>query len=637
MSQTSSARPRRRRTARAAVIALAVSALGAVAAVPPAGAEFTVPKCGGVSTNANGASFAKGAQELFNKRFKENFCGDPSLQVTYNANGSGAGIETAQLRAGTSRFWASDDPPTPAQVNLMNKGAEKEGGAGPLIADGNEGNDGVAHIFPVAAGAIAPLVNFPDNCNPEALNDKFQTVPDAGAKGLIRARFTKKLFEEVWAGEKNAKWSDAFPELAGDADCEIPITRVVRFDKSGTTFGFKDYLRTINGARGWTVAFETGANGNREWPNAVVGARADCAGATGPGSQADTTDHLTSACANGAGELVKKLVETDGGISYADILTARNNSSGTGTLAVNPAGATAPTTPYWTQVQNGSIAVGSAAETNGEGFTEPTLDEANGFKTTALAAPGQRGANCTSAGLFKNTPADSLGDWSKTTGVNATTGYGICTLTYVIAFDDYAKVFGASAEEEEKARTVRDYLENIVTEGAQAQLSGQDYAALPNDLLELSRTAVKTIGWNKAGDGGDDNPPVEDPKTDPKATPPTPPAPPSNVFSLLKKSISSKAGSATVSVKLPGAGTLDVLGTAKSGKKSIKAGHVVLTAGAAGTYNVTLKPTGAAKQLLAKTGSLKVALKLTFTPNGGTASTSNSSVTLKLTKKGKGA
>ena len=27
-----------------------------------------------------------------------------------------------------------------------------------------------------------------------------------------------------------------------------PIIRVVRFDQSGTTFAFKDYLNTINGA-----------------------------------------------------------------------------------------------------------------------------------------------------------------------------------------------------------------------------------------------------------------------------------------------------------------------------------------------------------------------------------------------------
>jgi ABC-type phosphate transport system substrate-binding protein len=639
MSQTSSARPRRRRTARAAVLALAVSAVGALGIAPSAGADFTVPKCGGQSTNANGASFAKGAEEFFNSRFKNFFCAGSGLSVTYNANGSGAGIETAQLRTGTSRFWASDDPPTPAQVALMNSGAEKVGAE--IKADANEGNNGKTHIFPIAAGAIAPLVNFPEGCDPEKLADKFRTVSAAAVtgnpalKGIVRVRLTKKLFEKVWAGEENVKWSQAFPELVGDADCDIAITRVVRFDKSGTTFGFKDYLRTINPGRGWTTTFEAGANGNREWPNAEFGKREDCPGEpNGPGAKPDNEDHLTSACANGNGELVKKVVATDGSIGYSDILTARNNST---TLAVNAALATAPTTAYWTQVQNGSVAVGSAQEEAGQGFTEPTLDEANGFKTTAAGSPGQKGANCVSPGIFKNTPATSFGDWSQTSGVNATTGFGICTLTYVMVPDDSAVVFGNSAEEEAKARTVKDYMENIVTEGSQAPLQEADYAPLPTPLLNLAKTAVAEIGWSKSGGGGGEIPPVDPPKNDPKGTPPSAPPPPSNAFTLLRKTISSKAGSATVSVKLPGAGTLEVLGTAKSGKKSIKAGRVVLTAGAAGTYNVTLKPTGAAKQLLAKTGSLKVALKLTFTPNGGTASTSNSSVTLKLTKKGKGA
>ena len=84
----------------------------------------------------------------------------------------------------------------------------------------------------------------------------------------------------------------------------------------------------------------------------------------------------------------------------------------------------------------------------------------------------------------------------------------------------------------------------------------------------------------------------------------------SNQFSIPKKTISSKTGSATFSVKLPGAGKLGVLGTAKVGKKTIKVGNVTLTVGKAGTYSVTLKPTGAAKQMLSKQGSLKVNLTL---------------------------
>ena len=75
-----------------------------------------------------------------------------------------------------------------------------------------------------------------------------------------------------------------------------------------------------------------------------------------------------------------------------------------------------------------------------------------------------------------------------------------------------------------------------------------------------------------------------------------------------------------------------MLGTAKSGRKTITVGHLVLTANKAGTFDVTLKPSAAAKGLLRKKGKLKVKLHLTFTPNGGTASSSDSTVTLKLGK-----
>ena len=40
-----------------------------------------------------------------------------------------------------------------------------------------------------------------------------------------------------------------FPELVSGGPapaCEVPIIRVVRFDESGTSFAFKDYLNTID-------------------------------------------------------------------------------------------------------------------------------------------------------------------------------------------------------------------------------------------------------------------------------------------------------------------------------------------------------------------------------------------------------
>jgi ABC-type phosphate transport system substrate-binding protein len=638
MSDTTSVPIRGTRAFGAGLACLVLALMAALGLASQAKADFTTAKCAGTNIDANGASFAKGAQEVFNFNFKNIYCAGSGLNVAYNANGSGAGISGAQLRTSTSRLWGSDDPPTPAQVALMNSGAI-ETSPGVLAADTNNANDGKIHIYPIAAGAIAPLVNFPDGCNPEALADKYRTVSaaqitgNAALKGILRVRFTKAKFAKVWAGEENAKWSEAFPELAAQgAPCEIPIIRVVRFDKSGTTFGFKDYLRTIEPGRGWTTTYETGggSTGNRAWPNAEFGEGGQCGTTAAPGKQADTVDYLTTQCENGNGGLVKKVISTDGSIGYSDIATARNAST---TFAVNASLTTAPTTPYWTQVQNGTVAVGSAEELAGQGFTEPTFDEANGFKTTAASTPAQKGANCLSPGIFKNTPSTSFGDWSQTSGVNANAGFGICTLTYALVFDDNATVFGNTPEQESKARTVKDYEESIVSDVGQSQLFAADYAPLPSGLLSLSRTAVAEIGWNKAGSGGGGSTP---PPGGGGSTPPPGGGsvqPPSNKFSVPRTTIASDKGTATFSVKLPGAGKLDVRGTFKAGKKKVKAGQATLTASKAGTFKVTLKPTAAAKKVLNETGKLKVSLKFTFTPTGGTAGTSSSSVTLKLVQK----
>ncbi len=630
MSQIQSA-PRRRGRARAAgLLALVTTALAAFGPASPASADFTTGKCAGPNIEGNGASFAKTAQEVFNIGFKNVYCagtpGQGSINVTYNADGSGEGVKTMELRIRPSRFAGSDDPPTPAQMTLMNSGGKEVSGS--VVDDGVSGNEGKIHVFPIAVGAVAPLVNFPEGCNPELLSDQYRTVSAAeitatpAKKALLRIRIPKVKYEKIWAGEENAKWSTAFPELAGDSDCEVPIIRVVRFDKSGTTFAFKDYLRTINGARGWTTTYESGtANGNREWPNAEFGTGGQCGATAAPGKQADNVDFLTSNCENGAGKLVEKLIATDGSIGYADVATARNASP---TLAINAGAASAPTTPYWSQAENGS----------GQ-WKEPTLDEANGFRTTAAANPGQKGANCTGT-AFNNTPADSFGDWSHTSGVNAPSGYGICTLTYGLAFDDNAAVWGNTPEEEAKARTVKDYEESIVSASGQATLLAADYAPVPNALIAISRAGVAEIGWNKAGSGGDGGggggnnggggSGTNTGGTD-KGTTPI-----SNLFTLTRKTVSSKTGSATLSVALPGAGKLDVLGTAKVGKKKVTVGHVVVNAAKGGTYNVTLKPTGAAKTALKEKGKLNVSLKLTFSPNGGTAKSSTGSLTLKLAK-----
>ncbi len=596
-----------------------------------ANAAFSLGKCAGTSITGEGGSFARDAHGQFNFSLQKIYCPGSSLNVTYKPEGSGAGV-TAMINRGLEpRFGQTDDPPTPEQVAQMNAGTTKPG------EDANPNDNGKVHVVPSAVGSVVVLVNFPNGCNPESItDDNFRTVTqatitgDASKKALLRVRFPKEAFEKVWAqggaGSPAAplmKWSD-IPGLSGIVACEVPIIRVVRFDQSGTTFTLKDYLNSINPAREWKTKFSTtGTNLTREWPGAEFGSGGQCGATEAPGKKPDTEDHLTSNCAKGNGELIKKLKETDGSIGYSDLATARNNNP---TFAVNPKPEPVATPDlYWTQVQNGSNA-----------FTEPT-DDPNGYlTTTGIGAGPHKGANCLNA-TFKNVPANTLGDWSQTSGVNSAAGYGICTLTYGLVFDDNAATWGNTPAEEAKARTVKDYWESAVSAASQALLFPADYAELPPSILAISRAGVQEFDWNKAGSGGGGGGGSTGGGGGGSTGGGSPlPVKPSNQFSLLRKTISSKTGGATVSVKLPGAGKLEMLGTAKAGKGKIKVGRVVLTANKAGSFELALKPSAAAKKALREKGSLRVTLEFTFTPTGGDAKTTTSSVTLKLKEQKKG-
>jgi ABC-type phosphate transport system substrate-binding protein len=632
MSRTPSAPRRGVSAAVAGVLAFALTVLAAVGLTQQANAAFTTGKCAGSEITGRGASFARDAHNAFITNFGPFYCGKTAPTVTYEALGSGEGRTAVKARELPPRFGMSDEPPVPSEVSEMNAGgslnAEKK-----FVQDSDPSNDGLIHVVPAAVGAVAALVNFPNGCDATKLPDASKTSTDAK---LLRVRFTKDQWEKIWAQNGGGEgvlgdpapyvtWRGIFGTLDDNAACKSPIIRVVRKDDSGTTFAFKDHLNALEPARQWLSKYAaTTGNKTLEWPGATFGPRDDCGNKngtaepgvdpTGPGSPGlvTDTDNLTSACSNNAENLTQKLIDTDGSVGYADVSTARSKG-----LAVNPAGGDVDV--YWTQLENGSNV-----------FVEPTAS-ANGYQTT-----GSKGANCQST-EFKNQPATTLGDWSKVSGVDAPTGWGICTMTYGLVFDDNADVWGNEPAEEAKARTVKDYWENILSTTAQAALFPNDYAPLPADILAKAKAGVAAVDWNK-GEGGGGGEETGGGKTGGGGNTGGNPLPvkPSNVFSLLRKSISSKTGGATVSVKLPGAGTLEAIATAKKGKKTIKVGRTVVKASRAGTYNVALKPSAAAMKALKEKGKLPVKLELNFTPNGGDENSSTSSLTLKLTqKKGK--
>ena len=654
---------RRRRAGVAAAVAGA--AIAALAAPGAASAAFTSAHCAGAPVAGAGATFQNPAQQAWasNLLWRSGaFCGSSAPAVSYQSVGSGAGrgsigshestnttgqrdFGAVGVTPGIVRYGASDTAANSTQRNDIQNGLST------TTAD-----DALLHQVPITAGAVTIVVNYPDGC----------TVPSAGTQfdqpGANDNDHTGRFWADndklVRAFEGDAS-VDTWGELLGaanvvhsaansktDQQCQdTPIVRVVRQDNSGTSTVFKTWLQAVRGG-GDTTDFL--ALGNQRWPNDT-------------GSDF-TVESSTFKRGNGNAGVASKVTSNDGAIGYVELADARgggfdktpNSAATTNGTATDDFDTTiGGDDKFWIRVKNGSAAL-----------QDPAV---NSFKTG-----GTRGANCSNvkftdtsvvgnpAGTLPAPPAGStdptLANWDKVNAANSTVEYGICTLTYALAFDDNALAYNASngfsdaTAEEARARTVKDYLEAIVSDQGQAIAASSDYAAMPSDVLTTARNGVAAINWNKAGTssggggdttgGGGNNTGGGGNNTGGGGggnnTTPPPPTKPSNVFTI-SGARSASTGLITLPVNVPGAGTIKVTATTKikvkkghkNVHKNVAYGHVTVVTTAAGTVSLKLKASSAVKKALAKGQKLKVAVKVTFTPNGGDARTLPKTVTVK--------
>lgn len=98
--------------------------------------------------------------------------------------------------------------------------------------------------------------------------------------------------------------------------------------------------------------------------------------------------------------------------------------------------------------------------------------------------------------------------------------------------------------------------------------------------------------------------------------------PPANTFGRRKLTRDRRRGTATLEIYLPGAGALGAVGD------GIKAATVQPTV--AGRVKIRLKPTAAGRRALEARGKLRIGLRVSFTPTGGTARVRQLAVILKL-------
>lgn len=634
---------------------MATVAMFAAMAPVSAHASFTIPACGGSAVQGEGSSLQKAAQQQFwiPTIFGSSFgCGSSAPQVTYNPDGSGCGIASLGggptsskcsdfegpeavngYRAKVTRFAGSDAPLTPAQKSA----AEASGGPNP----------GVIHEIPVASAAIAVIVHFPAGCELKdpgtgtpasgvgTVNDNASTggvndttgvgTGDTLANETLRVHIKAEEIEKIWDGAAAQIWGNIVPEAdfrSGTThtqkECaETPVIRVVRQDGSGTTYNFKAYLSLLPTAPAglWTTAPVVGDN--TVWP--VTGSSKTTPAEVNPANNiCEDASHICHAKEKGGGPLASAVEATNGSIAYADLATARQK--GFDMVAKKD------DHTYWVPLQTVNPGKGNEV---GAHYVEPTASPVS--HVNGNGAP--TGANCTNADYrgIPTTPASdpTLGDWSNAiaTGSEDAVTYPACALTYDFAFDDDAPVYGNTQLEQERARTVKDYLTGVESNAGQLGLASADYGTLSLGMIQIGQKGVAAIDWNKAaGSGGSKEEvkkaPVEEKSGGGGTTLVTPP---SNAFSIAGAKVRGKV--IALSLVLPGAGSVQIKAT--GGGVTVSS---VTASVSGGSGSVTLAISKAALKKLAKVKShqLSVKITVTFTPTGGTAASKVKTLTLTL-------
>ncbi len=570
----------------------------------------------------------------------------------------------------TVRIGASDFPPDPEEEANVDKGPT--GGQ----------QEGEIHVIPVASAAVAVVVHFPEGCTLEGpgtgtadsgegtinedvstggVNDpKNEATGDSEVSNTLRLHLPAQALEEIWE-HKITKWGEIptptgsstlasyMTETVSGSDCATkPIFRIARNDTSGTTYNFKAYLSLLpsNKEDGGIKLWKEGQVGstNIAWPIAdasnpeipvEVPASKECTTALSP-------NQICRANAEGGKSLAEAVKATDGSIGYLDLATARKEGF------VLTAGK--PNYLYWLPLQAVNPAESEPSKRIGHPlvFDEPTVHPEAHFNTTSVL---EKGANCKGAD-YRGIPSAgespdkeaTLGNWANAIATGGSS-YPVCAITYDLAFQNDASVYGSEAPEEEKARTVKEYLSSVVSEPGQTELPEFDYGLLPDTtktpLLEDAEKGVAAIEWNPVGSGGSKEEPKPPPATNNQILPPAVGAPvvPSNAFSIASEKVKGK--SIVLSLVLPDPGKLQVKATGGG----VTVGSVsASTSGGKGTVTLAISKAALSKLAKAKGHKLTVKITVTFTPTGGTAASQTKTLTVtqaavtpnkKASKKGK--
>jgi ABC-type phosphate transport system substrate-binding protein len=273
-------------------------------------------------------------------------------------------------------------------------------------------------------------------------------------------------------------------ENAWLASCNEPVSRVVRYDDAGTTGILKGYFLNVDPNRTgatcdpspWSNYDNPTLANNAVWPtNGTATGTGDGSGGTGVGYTATSTcSAIVSGTTSGGPALLQTLVNTPGGIGYADLSDAEldaGNLPGGGTGLFN------------------SVLIRSAVEsaTNPGSYVLPQNIKGANCDFSALSLP-DGGAATGMVGLDVTGTPDTWADDNTVNHENATDQgslYPICGLTFDLVYSGLSANTGSAIADlsADQRRTLYSYMVFILSSTAQSLLPTDYYASLPSAWL----------------------------------------------------------------------------------------------------------------------------------------------------------
>lgn len=450
----------------ASVAAASVLAFGASSAFAANPGHTSCDSVNG-QINGRGATFQTTAHTaVFTPGFNAQ-CGltAPATMVQYNYSastgfqGSGNGQKAVSCR--TDPFGGTDIPYDSATLGSLNGAPGATGGCAISFTPPNPPN---VAPFPDAFDTSAQLMTFPVAVGADGVGFRLTSTACGGASPPSSLSLTGQMVSGLFGGDI-LSWNDARLRNGGLnpalANCNTPVIRVVRLEKSGTTQIFKNYLAKVDPnrsgatcapANGWTFYAQDAQNTN--WPTGG----SECSALIRP----DTSGNLA---------VVTKCKATIGGICYADIADALQNKL---KLA---------------KVRNGTDTAFQASAANDPVTLKKTRANCD---PSAASLPGTTASDAVGLNASDTWAIDNAsGNHADITNVGKK--YPICGLTFDMV---YAGLSGSTNSaiarlRNDQRQTIYDYFSYVLSNPGQSGLSQHYYAQLPSTWLARLQTGFQ--------------------------------------------------------------------------------------------------------------------------------------------------